>query len=291
MYGKGEELVENEDFVRLGGIVMVVLDDYEVVKSQSSSRGNQQKFYKDGTWIKLDHSRCHEGLAEDFVLRFCACIKGMSYVPYKSEMFMYHDEMYVGCFCPSIYWNKNIEFITLRSLLRQYNKLISFVTHGEIKDNIRNTILFIKESVGVDTWEYFARLIYLDSIILNEDRHIMNVGVCFDREQEKYLVAPCFDNGASLFCTNWTYRISKTLDENIKSVLSCARPFSKFFMKQVDAFRDFGYEPLSINKSAVEELLETYENKYYPTELVDRTKKVLQLRLKACEGVSFEWVM
>ena len=62
-------------------------------------------------------------------------------------------------------------------------------------------------------------------------------------------------------------------------------------MKQVDAFRDFGYEPLSINKSAVEELLETYENKYYPTELVERTKKVLQLRLKACEGVSFEWVM
>ena len=270
---------------------MVDLDSYNVLVSQGSSRGNQPKFYKDGTWVKLDNYKCHEGLAEEFVSMLCSYINGMSYVPYKSERFVYHDDEYIGCSCPNMYWNPSVEFMTLRSILRENKKLVSYITHGEIEENIRNAVLLIKEHTGVDTGSYFANLLFLDSIILNEDRHIMNVGVCFDRSKCIYLPAPCFDNGASLFCTNWTYRQRKTLEENINSVLSCARPFSKFFMKQVDAFRELGFPPLYINKSGVDTLLETYENSLYSHDLVERVKETLYLRLQACKGVSFEWVM
>lgn len=46
---------------------MLILDETTKVVIDSSSKGNQRKFYNNGIWIKLNNDKCSEGLAEDFV--------------------------------------------------------------------------------------------------------------------------------------------------------------------------------------------------------------------------------
>lgn len=271
---------------------MIVLDDFEQIKSQHGTRGNQMKFYNDGMWYKLDNLKCNEGLAEEFASKFCACINGMSYVPYKSDKYMYHGEVYNGCECPNMYWNNDIEFINTKTMWERQGEEGSIFTRKDVeRDRIPYVVSYIKSLTGVDTGSYFARLAYLDSIIVNVDRHYMNVGVCYDKGQDKYMIAPCFDNGSAFLCVNWYNSHRRSLDENIAYSLDQVYPFVKWSDKQVELFKEFGFPPLYISKSKVTELLNTYENNNYSPDLVARCKYVLEKRLRETEGVSFEWVM
>lgn len=74
---------------------MIVLDNISEVGVDSSSKGNQRKFYK-WVWIKLDSQNCYEGLVEDFVSKFCACIFDFPHVQYESSKFEYNDNEYNG---------------------------------------------------------------------------------------------------------------------------------------------------------------------------------------------------
>ena len=49
---------------------MINIDEFSTTISESSSKGNQRKFYHNDYWIKLDNDRCNEGLAEEFVSKF-----------------------------------------------------------------------------------------------------------------------------------------------------------------------------------------------------------------------------
>lgn len=146
------------------------------------------------------------------------------------------------------------------------------------------------KNIGLNLLDYFRRLLMLNCLIINEDRHIMNIGVCHCRSNGLYYEAPCFDNGSSLLCMNWTYRKRKTLEENIASAKSVARSFSKFYDKQLQALSDLGVSPLRINKMEVEHLIKTYYNPLYSRELNDRVKVVLVNRLNYYQGKAFIYV-
>ena len=105
-----------------------------------------------------------------------------------------------------------------------------------------------------------------------------------------FSIAPCFDNGSSLFCTNWIFRKSKTFDENIQFAKSVARPFSKFYDKQLDALLKLGCKPLLVDMDKVNYLISNYSNKLYPDEVVNRVKNVLINRLNYYEGRAFVYV-
>lgn len=269
---------------------MLVLDDRTKVVVNSSSKGNQVKFYNNGMWIKLDNLRCSEGLAEDFVSKFCSCIYDFPYVKYQSDTFLYDEDIFTGCKSMNMYNRQDIMFVSMRSLLRQWNVQSNiFYSSASVEQNIINVVELVKKKLGVDLLDYFRRLLLLDSLIINEDRHIMNLGVCYCKTNNRFYEALCFDNGSSLFCTNWTYRKRKTLEENIKSATSVARPFSKFFEKQVYALLNLGCRPLEINRSKVEALLQGYYNPLYSDELNARVKSVLKDRLGHYQGVAFVW--
>lgn len=76
---------------------MITIDSFDVVKSETSSKGNQHKFYKDGYWIKLDSNKNSEGLAEEFASVFASCIQGFNYVKYKSIQVEYNSNIYNAC--------------------------------------------------------------------------------------------------------------------------------------------------------------------------------------------------
>ena len=75
---------------------MIDVSNYISVISESSSKGNQCKFYNNGYWYKLDNNRCSEGLAEEFVSLVCKCIENFNCVDYKTELFNYNGEVYTG---------------------------------------------------------------------------------------------------------------------------------------------------------------------------------------------------
>ena len=260
------------------GVVMIDLTTYEVIKSESSSKGNQLKFYNNGYWIKLDSHNCYEGLAEDFVSKFLQCIYDFNFVTYTSDKFVYNDEIYTGCYSYNMYNDLGINFVSLRHLFRGNGVPLNiFIKEDDTAKNILNVLNEVFRLTSVDISKYLFDILLLDALILNEDRHYMNLGVVTNGVE--YANAQCFDNGSSLFCTNWTYRKTKSLGENIKSARSVARPFSKFFDKQVDACISLGAQPLVINKRALDSLMMSYNNAFYSDELNTRIKCVLSNRL------------
>lgn len=269
--------------------MMEVLSN-DCIISEGASRGNQHKFYKNGYWVKIDNPYCFEDLAEDFVSKFESCIVDFPYVEYKADIILYNEDEYTGCYSYNTYNRNDIVFMSLRHLFKLYNIPLSIITRSEnIRDNIVSVNKALLNLTGLNLLGYFGRLLMLDCLIINEDRHIMNLGVVYCSSDSKFYEAPCFDNGSSLFCTNWTYRKRKSLEENIKFAGSVARPFSKFYDKQLDALLSLGCSPLSISKSKVDMLLSDYYNSLYSTELNKRVKAVLSNRLAYYHGRAFVW--
>lgn len=171
-------------------------------------------------------------------------------------------------------------FISFRSLFKQYNIPKNIIISDEsISVNIQNTVSIIKQNTGVDLLNYLGRLLMLDCLIINEDRHIMNLGIEHNGVVDKYFEVPCFDNGSSLFCINWTYKSRKSLEENIDFAKSVSRPFSKLFDKQVDVCIRLGLKPLKIYKKGLDLLMINYHNPLYEDKMNNLVKVVLSYRL------------
>ena len=257
---------------------MIDVSDYKRVITEGSSKGNQLKFYNNGFWYKIDNMNCSEGLAEHFVSEFCKCLYGFNFVEYFEETLKYNDDIYKGCYSYNMYGNCNISFISLRRLFRQ-NKipLNIFIKEQDIALNIRNVVNKVGELTNLNIFGYLVWLLFLDALIINEDRHYMNLGVCTD--EHNYFLASCFDNGSSLFCTNWTYRKTKSFEENIKSALSVARPFSKFFDAQIRALVSLGGMPLNIDYNKLNWFLTNFNSDLYETEKVELCKQILRYKL------------
>lgn len=270
---------------------MFSLDTATQVTINSSSKGNQRKFFHDGYWVKLDNQNCYEGLAENFVSKFCDCIVDFPHVSYESSKFEYMDEEYVGCYSYNMYNRQDMVFVSFRSLLHQWGIRQSiFIQDASIETNILNVTKLIRDRLGLDVSDYLRRLLFLDCLIINEDRHLMNLGVCYCKSDGKFYEAPCFDNGSSLFCVNWTFRRRKSFEENLIAAKSVARPFSKFYDNQVQALLNLGCRPLLIDRAGVDLLLSTYQNPLYSEELNSRVKAVLSNRLSYYQGKIFAYV-
>lgn len=183
----------------------------------------------------------------------------------------------------------NTVFVSFRQLFKLggYKANILHAT-DDIPFNIKTTVDVLGKMTGLNLLGYIGRQLLLDALIINEDRHIMNLGVC--RKGSLFLEAPCFDNGASLFCVNWTYRKYRTLDDNLKAAESVARPFSKFYRKQVDAVLKLGVKPLEIDSNKLDNLFTNYRNELYPEDIVDRMINVLRLKLIQYKDIAYHLV-
>lgn len=268
----------------------VVVDNFSIVESESSSKGNQKKFYHNGVWYKMDTEHCSEGLAESFVSCIEGCIIDFSFVGYSALRLQYRDEFYNGCHCFTMYNDADVSFVSLRSILRKHNISLSNVIANDCLINIKNCLEIVYRETGLDILMYLRDCLFLDALILNEDRHLMNLGVCFHRRLQKYFIAPVFDNGSSLFCVNWTYRKRKSLEENLKSAESVARPFSKFYDKQIEALLQMGVPKLKINRYRLFGLLKNYHNDLYAEDKINLIKDVVRYNLEKYNGVIYEFV-
>lgn len=192
-----------------------------LVTNLSGSKGFQPKWKKGNLIIKLDCSG-YEGLSEVLVSWFLRYtnIPVTDYVEYKSCS-IWEDSKFLGIGCYSEDFVRDSEEITLLQLMQQ-NLIDINAGYDEIREDLFNV-------VGFDIKSYVDRILAVDSITRNDDRHFSNIAFLY--KEGKYIPAPIFDNGAACMSDLITYPIDVDFETNYKSIL--AKPFSIDFRRQL----------------------------------------------------------
>ena len=208
----------------------IIGNEYRYIQ-KSSSKGTQEKFSNDGYWYKLNKMG-YEADAESLASLVLSCSNVKTSVVYEKCIINGR----IGCRSKNFLLPQE-EFLTFQNLYAIYeggslsNKISSY---QDINQRISYTIQFIKDCTNFDCSEYLSKILTLDMLILNEDRHFHNLGVV--RAGDKFHEAPVFDNGFSLLCDYSRYPAFLSESEWIESIDTIAAlPFSGSFELQANA--------------------------------------------------------
>ncbi len=165
------------------------IDNNYIVIQEGTSEGTQIKYRKDGFWYKKDN-RGNEGRAEYLVSKF------MEFTSLEETEFVKYEEGTIngqsGCRSKN-FLKMDDELITFYRLY--YNEmgkdLSKVIANMEtMEERIDYVTDFIKQSCGINIRPYLSKVLTLDMICLNEDRHLNNLALIM-RDNEFY-PAPYF---------------------------------------------------------------------------------------------------
>jgi len=202
---------------------------YEVIGA-STSRGCQVKYYKDGYWYKVNKYG-YENLAEAYSSLLLKYLYPGTYVEYE----LCTVNGYAAC--------RSRNFLKENETLQTFQHIYE-IYHGRkignylmgLKDaGSRYAFVadFMREATGLDLRGYLRRVVNLDLVILNEDRHFDNLAVIYDDLKGVYREAPIFDNGLSLLSDYSKYEPLEDIRELVQRV--SAATFSGSFEQQAMA--------------------------------------------------------
>lgn len=209
-----------------------------------TSKGNQMKWYQNGTWYKADGFG-YESLAETVVSRLLRSSTIGDFVLYEPVNIRFRENEYRGC--RSLNFKKEQEeIITLERLSRQYTGFGLAKELGRIRDikqRIQYTVELVETITGLEHFgSYLCQMIEIDAFFLNEDRHTNNMAVLYDVASGSYRFCPLFDMGLSMFAdTKDAYPLNQDYEMCRKKIT--AKPFSRAFDEQLDAVNElYGYQ-------------------------------------------------
>ena len=238
------------------------------------SKGNQTKYWENDYLIKLDSPGWYESISEVLVSELQSCIVNpLPYVDY--EYLVYRG---VSACKSKNFLNDGESVISLKSALDASELNIDYSMSSQwLKDSI---VGVINMEYGLYIEEYLAYMMYLDAIVLNEDRHLRNISF-IKTADDKLKLSPLYDFGLSLLSDRDSY-LSENSIEFVKS-----QPFSHSFTEQVGLF-DNPHITINVDKLMVK-LLDAQSN---PLRYVDNNRKedlcrairVLITRLEETEG-------
>ena len=205
------------------------IDNEYIVRQEGTSEGTQIKYRKDDFWYKKDN-RGNEGRVEYLVSRFLkfTSLAKTEYVEYEEGTINGRT----GCRSRN-FLGKEDELITFYRLY--YNEvgkdLSKVIANMEtMEERMEYVIDFIQQSCQLDIRNYMSKVLTLDMVCLNEDRHLNNLAVIMHGNQ--FYPAPIFDNGISLLTANQSVNWNFSIEENVRRVI--ARPFSGSHEKMVE---------------------------------------------------------
>lgn len=259
------------------------LVSHDLVVTEGTSKGNQEKWKKDDYWIKRNFLG-YEALSEVIASILMSCIKGFDYVNYERCKINYKGNLSDDVCFSRDFLNDSESLVTIGRLIKStdiyfYNSLEDLPAFAKAK----KVIEFVNRAIDFDITEYLGKSIYLDSLILNEDRHLFNLALI--KTSTGYRECPVFDNGLSFLSDLFEYPVSRNITNNI---LDCkARPFSKEFPKQVNIFNSLGVCPLEIRTSSfyrkINKLVVSKSEEVY----LERCLDVLDYTMNRLEGLSW----
>ena len=231
----------------------------------SSSNGNQIKWKHGNIFIK-QNLLGYEDVAEVLVSHFLSFtdLKECEYVKYYSCI-IYEDEKLIGNGCYSYDYIKDYTEVSVSSILDSH-----MLSHGVSYDELR---WFLLDIVGFDVKNYLDKILSIDSITRNDDRHFKNISFLY--KDGKYICSPIFDNGSSCLSDTVSYPMNIPIEDNFKSVY--AKPFKSIFK-----YNFVDNKPLVIDYNGF------IKSVIVENEFSKRAFKTILLGLKDMEGIS--WV-
>ena len=250
---------------------------------RQSSKGNQLKWQGDnGIWYKADYTG-YEGLTEYIISEFLgnSTLAVDEFVFYKTEEIQYKHQRYLGC-ASKDFLPKGWKLITLERLFQNYyGKSLHQLIYS--MQGVPERIQFVVEQTIRITdlkefGEYMSKLLTIDAIFLNEDRHTHNIAVLMD-EKENFQYCPIFDNGAALLSdTSQDY----PLGIETRKLMSEVKPaiISSEFDEILDAVEQLYGSHINFKFSAedIEKILK--KENYYSTEIKSRVYDILTKQIK-----------
>lgn len=208
-----------------------ILSPSAISMVSGSSKGTQAKYYDKGYWYKTNTVGC-EGTAEYLASLVLSCSNIEDYVNYekctingkqgcRSKNFLGEDESYISI-------QRLYELYVGGQITDQIYVL------NDVNERIKYVVDFVKETTGLDMYDYLAKLLSFDALILNTDRHFHNIGVICNTRTETYRFAPVFDNGNALLSNYTEFPFDISLEENIEHVIG--KPFAANLEYQAHCF-------------------------------------------------------
>lgn len=257
---------------------MVELYELDKIEfERQSSKGNQIKWEKDGIWYKADYCG-YEGLAEymvSWLLKY-SNLNEDEFVIYNTEQIKYKSSLYNGVSSKN-FLTDDWQLITLERMYKNQTgkSLYESVWHIQgIKERIDFLVSQVERYTGIKNFgEYLGKLLSIDAVFLNEDRHLHNIALLMNREG-RYKLCPIFDNGASLISdTTMDYPLSEDIYKCIDSVQS--KTVCSSFDDQLDAVEEmYGINiQFTFGRKEIQMLLD--DEKVYSEDIKKRVEKVL----------------
>lgn len=253
--------------------------------AETSSKGNQEKWFDEDTnqWYKLDQFG-YEALSETLIsiLLEKSNIENdtpFTFVRYEPVRIIVHNRERTGCVSNN-FLKEGQSVITINHLLSRIigyplkEKLLSLTSD---KKRIAYLAEATKDCTGLDYFgEYLTLLFEIDSLFLNDDRHLNNIAVI--KSGDKYDYCPIFDNGAGLLSDT---RLSP-MDIEPKALIASlkSRPFNMSFTRQMNTARSLYGNRLSMSKFKREDIMEYLRPilEFYPK----RDKSIIADRVVEC---------
>lgn len=216
----------------------------------TSSNGAQLKFYnkEDHMWYKQDYLGT-EGLSE-YAASMLLAGSDVPYVKYMPCRFLIEKRNVIGC--------KSEDFLKPGEQLISTHKLIKthygvdiekLIVPMSIEDRIQTYVDKIVSVTGCkDFGSYLTKILQLDAVTKNDDRHFNNISLILDKEGN-YRPAPIFDNGGAFLSDQYTYGENLQYDEVLIQMNQVtAKPFSEDFDEQMDVCEKLYPAKLVLNK-------------------------------------------
>ena len=203
--------------------------DFNYASPDNTSDGNLQK-----RWKIIDGERC--------------LLKSGS-APYRQQPFneviasVILDKLGIDHEPYTLTWIDNKPYSVCKDFVTKNSELISAARLLQIrpKENNENGYLHfvnICKELGIDVVPMIDRMIVLDYIIANEDRHFGNFGLLRDPDTLEWIgFAPIFDNGTSLWYNKQTFQFSM-------NDIQC-KPFKKTHGEQLGLVTDHSWLDVS----------------------------------------------
>lgn len=248
---------------------------------RQSSKGNQLKWENAGVWYKADYTG-YEGLSEYVISHLLrkSTLSAEEYVIYNPEQIKYKTSVYNGVKSAD-FIKDDWQIITLERLFKNFfdESLYRAVFRiADSEERLRFLVNQIERITGLTGFgKYMNKLLTIDALFLNEDRHMNNIAVLMNGEG-KFAYCPIFDQGAGLL-SDTTMDYPLTGDTLCFMKEAQAKTFCDSFDEQLDISEKLykGNLKFSFTKKDVKELIDSA--KIYSKEERRRVEDVIYLQM------------
>ena len=257
---------------------MIEMFEGNLRREAGSSKGNQLKWFDGTYWYKSD-SVGYEGLAEYVcarILREHSTLPAGEVTAYETVEMRYKTSVFLGCKSKNIL-PEGWQLITLERLIKQQTgrsigaDLYRIPDIGERFGYLADMVSRITGLAGIGA--YLAKMLTMDALFLNEDRHTHNIAV-LQSGDGRYHLCPFFDQGAALLSdTTMDYPLGGDVYSLMKDVK--ARTLSESFEESLEAAEKACGISIKFNYDygAVTKILQ--EEPYYDMAVKERVRTIL----------------